>query len=157
MIALDWKWLFLYPDRGVATVNFIQIPVDTPVNFEITADAPMNSFWVPQLGGQIYAMPSMKTELHLMAHETGDFRGSSANISGKGFAGMTFTVRASSEEEFLQWIKKTKKSSLHLGFEEYENLVQPGEYHPVTYYTLEDKNLFDKVLMKYMTPSRNPE
>ena len=87
----------------------LQFPKD-PVHFEITADAPMNSFWIPHLGGQIYAMPKMRTELNLIANETGDFRGSSANLSGEGFAGMHFIARASTEEEYHQWVESAKKS-----------------------------------------------
>ena len=90
VVALQWKWLFIYPEEKIATVNFLQFPKDTPIHFEITADAPMNSFWIPHLGGQIYAMPKMKTELHLIANEAGDFRGSSANFSGEGFARHAF-------------------------------------------------------------------
>ena len=104
VIALDWKWLFIYPEQGIATVNFVQFPEKTPVNFEITSDAPMNSFWIPQLGGQIYAMPAMRSKLHLIATEPGSFRGVSANISGRGFAGMRFTAKSSSDEEFDQWV-----------------------------------------------------
>ena len=109
-VALDWKWLFIYPEQGIATVNYIEFPEKTPLHFEITADAPMNSFWIPQLGGQIYAMPAMKTELFLIANEVGSYRGSSANISGKGFAGMSFTAKASTEEEFNAWVQNARGS-----------------------------------------------
>ena len=108
VVALQWKWLFLYPEEKIATVNFVQFPKEIPIHFEITADAPMNSFWIPHLGGQIYAMPKMKTELHLIANEAGDFRGSSANLSGEGFAGMHFISRASSEDEYQQWWNRQK-------------------------------------------------
>ena len=83
-VALQWKWLFIYPEQGIATVNFIQFPEAVPINFEITSDAPMNSFWIPELGGQVYAMAGMRSKLHLIANEVGEFRGSSANISGTG-------------------------------------------------------------------------
>jgi len=86
VVALDWKWLFIYPKYNIATVNMAQIPEDTPIDFEVTADAPMNSFWIPQLGGQIYAMSGMATHLNLMADQPGEYRGSSANLSGEGFA-----------------------------------------------------------------------
>ena len=108
VVALHWKWLFIYPEQGIATVNFVQFPEKTPINFEITSDAPMNSFWIPQLGGQIYAMPAMRSKLHLIANEIGSFRGVSANISGKGFAGMTFTAKSSSEEDFDAWVQSGK-------------------------------------------------
>ena len=95
VVALQWKWLFIYPEQKIATINFVQFPEKTPINFELTADAPMNSFWIPQLGGQIYAMPGMSTKLHLIANEAGSYRGSSSNISGNGFAGMIFTAKKS--------------------------------------------------------------
>jgi cytochrome o ubiquinol oxidase subunit 2 len=100
VVALDWKWLFIYPKQSIATVNFVEFPVNTPVDFKITSDAPMNSFWIPQLGSQIYAMPGMSTQLHLMAGKAGSYNGKSANISGKGFAGMTFTAKAASNDDF---------------------------------------------------------
>ena len=93
VVALQWKWLFIYPERRSPSLNFFKFPEKTPIRFEITADAPMNSFWIPHLAGQIYAMPRMRTELNLIADQTGDFRGSSANLSGKGFSGMHFTTR----------------------------------------------------------------
>lgn len=151
-VALNWKWLFIYPEQGIATINFIQFPEQTPINFEITSDAPMNSFWIPQLGGQIYAMPAMRTKLHLIANEVGSYRGSSANISGEGFAGMVFTAKASSQEDFDQWVEMAKKSPNQLTLEEYDRLVQPSEYHPVASYVLMQEDLFDRIVMKYMMP-----
>jgi cytochrome o ubiquinol oxidase subunit II len=149
VVALDWKWLFLYPEQGIATVNFVQFPEKTPINFAITSDAPMNSFWIPQLGGQIYAMPAMRSKLHLIANEPGSFRGVSANISGKGFAGMKFIAKASTDEEFDQWVLKVKQAGQHL---DYEKLASPSEYHPVEVYILDQQDLFDRILMKYMMP-----
>lgn len=153
VVALDWKWLFIYPELGIATVNFVQFPEKTPLNFEITSDAPMNSFWIPALGGQIYAMPAMRTKLHLIADEVGTFRGASANLSGVGFAGMTFTAKASSEEEFNQWVQQAKQSAKQLSFEEYNQLAKPSEYHPVATYSLTQQDLFDRIIMKYMAPA----
>lgn len=153
VVALDWKWLFIYPEEKIATVNFFQFPEKTPLNFEITSDAPMNSFWIPQLGGQIYAMPGMRTKLHLIADEPGSFRGSSANISGKGFAGMVFTAKSSSREEFDQWVKSVQGSSETLGVGEYKLLAKPSEYNPEAFYTLKEDQLFDQIVMKYMMPS----
>lgn len=151
VVALDWKWLFIYPEQNIASVNYARIPVDRPVNFQISADAPMNSFWVPQLGGQIYAMPGMATQLHLEAAETGKFRGSSANISGDGFAGMTFTVEATSEKGFEQWARQAKGSQA-LTFRAYDKLAQPSQNNPpVTYGRVEPK-LFEVIIMKYMAP-----
>lgn len=153
-VALNWKWLFIYPEEGVATVNWVQFPENTPINFEITADAPMNSFWIPQLGGQIYAMPAMRSKLHLMASEEGSYEGRSTNINGKGFAGMIFTAKASSEEEFQKWVSQVRSSGKALNQNSYNALVEPSEYDPVSYYVLEDRNLFDQIIMKYMTPEK---
>jgi cytochrome o ubiquinol oxidase subunit 2 len=156
-VALDWKWLFIYPEQGIATVNFVQFPENTPISFEITADAPMNSFWIPQLGGQIYAMPAMRSQLHLIANEEGTFRGCSANISGEGFAGMFFTAKASSSEEFDQWVEEVKQSPHQLTLDTYEELVKPTSYHPVEYFVLEREDLFDWILMQYMHPQHHVE
>jgi cytochrome o ubiquinol oxidase subunit 2 len=154
VIALQWKWLFIYPEQHIASVNFMQIPKQTPIDFEITSDAPMNSFWIPQLGGQVYAMTGMSTKLHLMANEVGDYQGSSANISGKGFAGMKFTARASTKAEFDQWVANTKRSSSRLNLNEYKNLMRPSENNPPSVYYLPASNLglYDTVVMKYMMP-----
>jgi len=152
VVALQWKWLFIYPEEKIASINFLQFPKETPIHFEITADAPMNSFWIPHLGGQIYAMPNMKTELHLIAQEAGDFRGSSANLSGEGFAGMHFIARASSEDEYHQWLESAKQSPKILNFEEYSKLAAPSQNNPKEIYQLKEENLFNQVIMKYMHP-----
>lgn len=154
VVALQWKWLFIYPDEEIASVNFVQFPKDTPIRFEITADAPMNSFWIPHLGGQIYAMPKMKTILNLIGNEVGDFRGSSANISGKGFAGMTFITRVSSEEDYQQWVKSAKQTSNTLDLKNYNQLASPSENNPVELFQLKDRSLFDQIINKYMHPKK---
>jgi cytochrome o ubiquinol oxidase subunit 2 len=150
VIAMQWKWLFIYPEQNIASVNFVQFPVNTPVNFEITSDAPMNSFWIPDLGGQIYAMSGMSTQLHLIASKTGDFPGRSANISGKGFAGMNFTARASDSFDFSEWAIKTKVAQSHLDISSYNQLLKPSENNPAAYYVLDDPGLYDRVVSKYM-------
>lgn len=155
VVALQWRWLFIYPKEGIATINWVQFPVETPLNFEITADAPMNSFWIPQLGGQIYAMPAMRSKLHLIANHVGTFRGSSANISGSGFANMFFTAKATTEEEYYEWVSSVKSSGRNLDFQTYEDLVPPTENRSVVYFNLSDANLFDRVLMKYEPPQKN--
>jgi cytochrome o ubiquinol oxidase subunit 2 len=152
VVALQWKWLFIYPEEGIACVNFVQFPKNTPICFELTADAPMNSFWIPHLGGQIYAMPKMKTILNLIANETGDFRGASANISGEGFAGMTFIARASSDEDYHQWVDSTKQSLQSLDRLQYDQLAKPSQNNAVELFQLKDTTLFDHILNKYMHP-----
>lgn len=149
VVALQWKWLFIYPEQNVASLNYVTFPAKRPINFVITADAPMNSFWIPQLGGQIYAMPAMTTKLHLIASEEGEYQGSSSNLSGTGFAGMRFVAKASSDEEFSEWTKKVKQSDDKLGQEEYQELVSASENAPVTFYRLTDPDLFNSILMKY--------
>lgn len=155
VVALQWKWLFIYPQQNIATVNFVQFPKNTPVNFQITADAPMNSFWIPQLGGQIYAMAGMSTQLHLMADGVGSYRGSSANLSGQGFADMRFIAKSSSGADFDNWIRLVKRSQNSLTMAEYDKLAQPSRNNPPTIYSSKPPSLYDTILTKYRltTPS----
>lgn len=155
VVALQWKWLFIYPEQKIATINYIQFPEKVPIHFEITADAPMNSFWIPSLSGQIYAMPGMNSQLHIMANEKGKFRGSSANLSGAGFAGMTFTAEASTQEEFDRWVEKARSSDKTLGVKEYKKVALLSEYDPVVLFALKDDDLYHQILMKYMSPMSN--
>lgn len=151
VVALDWKWLFIYPEYDIATVNFIQFPVDVPLNFKITADAPMNSFFIPQLGGQIYAMAGMETKLHLIANKEGEFRGFSANYSGDGFSGMKFIAKASSKQEFENWVKEVKKSGVKLTGTIYnEKLLPQTKNNKVEYFNSVQKGLFFAIIAKFM-------
>jgi cytochrome o ubiquinol oxidase subunit 2 len=152
VVAMDWKWLFIYPDQHIASVNFVQFPKDTQLNFQITSDAPMNGFWIPQLGGQVYAMSGMSMQLHLMASKTGDFAGSSSNISGKGFAGMKFTARSSSQADFDSWVRSAKKSPNHLTLSAYNKLAAPSENNKTAVYSSAEHGLYDTIVMKYMMP-----
>lgn len=152
VIALQWKWLFIYPEQNIATVNYVQFPKDTPVNFSVTSDGPMNSFWIPSLGGQIYAMAGMGTQLNLMADGLGSFRGSSANLSGEGFSAMRFTADATSQADFETWVQSVKQSPQRLDMREYEVLTQPGVSDAPMYYSSKEPFLYDKVIMKYMMP-----
>jgi cytochrome o ubiquinol oxidase subunit 2 len=154
VIATRWKWLFIYPEQNIATVNFVQIPVHTPVTFQLTADeAPMSSFWIPNLGGMLYAMTGHVNDLNLIADTPGDYPGSTAEINGAGFAGMKFTARASSKADFDQWVQEVKLSPDVLNSAEYDQLIKPSENHPAAFYSATDSGLYDKVLMKYMGPS----
>ncbi|HVX57304.1 MAG TPA: ubiquinol oxidase subunit II [Candidatus Saccharimonadales bacterium] len=155
VIAMDWKWLFIYPDQHIASVNFFQFPVNTPLDFQITSDAPMNSFWIPQLGGQIYAMPGMMTQLHLIADRAGSYNGSSANISGDGFAQMTFVARASSQADYAAWLHHARQSSEHLDTTNYNRLATPGESQVRSYSAVQD-GLFQTEVFKYMVPTSAP-
>ncbi len=152
VVALQWKWLFIYPEQHIASVNLVELPVDTPVNFVITSDAPMNSFWIPQLGGQVYAMSGMSTQLHLMASESGSYHGSSANISGQGYSGMKFIAKASSRHDFDDWVTSAQQSPSVLSKAEYDHLALPSQNNPVSTYTLAQADLYDGVVMKYMKP-----
>jgi cytochrome o ubiquinol oxidase subunit II len=152
VVALDWKWLFIYPQQGVASVNYVQFPVDKPVQFEITSNGPMNSFWIPQLGSQIYAMAGMSTHLNLEASQVGNYRGSSANISGKGFAGMDFTARASSSNEFDAWLAGVQSKSSRLDMSSFRILAKPSENYPPTTYASAAPGLYNKVLLQFQIP-----
>ena len=151
VVALQWKWLFIYPEQQIASVNFLQIPTGRPVNFEVTSDAPMNSFWIPRLGGQIYAMSGMSTQLHLMASKSGDYRGSSANISGLGFTNMHFIARAGSDADFTNWVLQAKVSPNLLNSREYERLARPNSVKQPIYYSSYQSDLYNSVVGKYMS------
>lgn len=153
VVALDWKWLFVYPAQHMASVNLVQFPVNTPIDFEITSDTVMNSFWIPNLGGQIYAMPGMSTELYLVANKTGSFPGSSANISGVGFASMDFVAKASSQADFNKWVAAAQKSPDKLTLTAYSQLAKPSEHNAVAYYSSPTDALYDYTVIKYMLPT----
>lgn len=152
VISLNWRWLFIYPEQKIATINFVQFPVDTPIKFVITSDAPMNSFQIPQLAGQIYAMAGMQTKLHLIADKIGDYRGASTNFSGEGFSDMNFVARVSSQNDFAHWVRTIKQSPDKLTLMTYNKLVPDSADHGVHQYSLVTDNLFETVIMKYMMP-----
>src|SRR5258708_18732236 len=127
VVSLDCKWLFIYPDQGIATVNHLTIPVDTPLSLELTSSGVMNSCFVPQLGRQIYTMAGMATHLQLQADHTGSFRGLSAQFSGDGFAGMRFTVDAVPTDKFARWVAATRGADSVLDGQTYADLVKPSE------------------------------
>ncbi len=149
VIALQWKWLFVYPDQKVASVNLLPVPLHTPLQFRITADAPMSSFWVPSLGSQIYAMKGMVTELNLMATKQGEYRGYNTNINGEGYARMNFTVKAMSKGEFSSWLQ-TASSQETLTQDDFETLVEPGTLQKPALYSLRDFSPLEATVMKYM-------
>lgn len=150
VVALQWKWLFIYPEEGIATVNYVEFPVDTPINFEITADAPMNSFWIPQLGGQIYAMSGMSTHLNLIANETGSYDGSSANISGEGFSSMKFVAKATTRGDFDRWVDESHFKNNVLGQTSYAELAKPSANEVPTVYSDVDPELYTMIMKKYV-------
>jgi cytochrome o ubiquinol oxidase subunit 2 len=153
VVALRWKWLFIYPEQNIATVNLVEFPNSVPVDFQLTADAPMSSFWIPQLGGQIYAMAGMSTHLHLMANAPGEFPGSAAEINGQGFAGMKFKAIASAPADFDNWVRSVKTTSPSLSLSEFNKLAQPTENNSMSGYSTVQKNLYNTVISKYMMPT----
>ena len=146
-VALDWKWLFIYPDQKVATVNQVAFPSNVPVEFHITSATVMNAFFIPQLGSQIYAMARMQTQLHLLASEPGTYQGLSSNYSGDGFSGMTFkAIALPSQQGFDAWLARVKASQDTLGAAAYRQLAKPSENNPVEYYSQVQPNLFADIV-----------
>ena len=150
VVALDWKWLFIYPDEGIASVNALTVPAGTPISFELTSAGVMNSFFVPQLGGQIYTMFGMVTRLHLLADRPGTYRGISSNYSGAGFADMHFNVNAVPAEKFTQWVAETRASGPVLDQESYAELVKPSKAVAPFTYRSATPDLFDGILSTAM-------
>jgi cytochrome o ubiquinol oxidase subunit 2 len=127
VVSLNWKWLFIYPDEGIASVNHLTVPADTPISFELTSSGVMNSFFVPQLGGQIYTMAGMVTRINLLADQAGTYRGMSANYSGAGFSDMYFNVDAVPAERFAQWVTATRTTGPVLDAQTYSDLAKPSQ------------------------------
>ncbi len=152
VVAVPWKWLFIYPEQGIATVNHVRFPVDAPVNFKITAVGPMNSFWIPHLAGQIYAMEGMQTKLSIKADTLGNFPGYSSNFSGEGHNGMKFVARAASREEFSAWVDSVKKAKGELTRSAYADFAKPSISEPVRTWANFQPDLFLEIMMGYMLP-----
>jgi cytochrome o ubiquinol oxidase subunit 2 len=146
VVSLDWKWVFIYPQLGIATVNELAAPVNRPINFEITSGTVMNSFYVPALAGQIYAMPAMQTKLHAVINKPGDYDGFSANYSGAGFSGMKFRFYGQSVEDFDKWVAKVKQEGSALDREGYLKLEKPTENEPVRYFNSVPADLYHAAL-----------
>ncbi len=150
VVALNWKWLFIYPEQGIASLNELTIPASTPVRFLLTADAPMNAFWVPSLGGMIMVMPGMQTQLNLAADRIGVYEGSSGNLSGKGFSGMTFKVHAVTDADFDAWVNTVRRAGTSLDDEEYRTLERDSENESVRYFSSVLPDLYTSIYTKYM-------
>jgi cytochrome o ubiquinol oxidase subunit 2 len=150
VVSLDWKWLFIYPEQGIASVNQLTIPVGTPVSFELTSSGVMNSFFVPQLGSQIYTMAGMATRVQLQADHPGKYPGLSAQFSGDGFADMRFTVDAVPAENFAQWVDAARGAGPVLDAQAYEEFVKPSQaVAPFTYRAVAPR-LFTSILSPEM-------
>ena len=146
VVALDWKWLFIYPEQGIATVNELAAPVDVPIHFKITASTVMNSFYIPALAGQIYAMPGMETTLNAVINRPGVFDGFSANYSGAGFSDMHFKFHGMSADDFNRWVASAKSGSVALNRVDYLQLEKPSLRDPVRRFGVVDGELYHAVL-----------
>lgn len=149
VVALDWKWMFIYPDQGIATINQLAIPTNTQISFRITSDTVMNSFFIPRLGSMIYAMAGMQTQLHLLASQSGDYLGESSQFSGRGFSDMKFRTLAMDDSEFNAWVDKVRASSDTLDSNDYSKYAAPSEAAPVQYFSHVQPGLFEGIIAKY--------
>ena len=146
VVSLDWKWLFIYPEQGIASVNTLTIPAATPISFALTSSGVMNSFFVPQLGSQIYTMAKMATRLHLQADKPGTYEGRSFNFSGDGFSDMHFLVHVLPPDQFAAWAAKTKSAGPALDAQSYAELEKPSEAVAPFTYGSADAGLFEQIV-----------
>lgn len=157
VVALPWKWLFIYPEQHVATLNVLELPVNRQVEFWITADAPMSSFAIPQLGSQIYAMAGMRTRLHLYPTEIGTYRGLNMQFNGAGFSDMHFKTNVVSAKDFDQWVAQSKQAKLTLSKDRYKALAKPSTNVAPETYNRPETDLFTWVMQKYTQPPKNDQ
>jgi cytochrome o ubiquinol oxidase subunit 2 len=153
VIALDWRWLFIYPEQGVASINQLTVPAGVPIHFRLTSTSVMNSFFIPQLGSQIYSMPGMTTQLHLQADEPGRYSGLSAQYSGDGFSDMRFTLVATSTEQFREWIEWTRAHGDVLDRTTFAQLSKPAHAGEPLSFAQVDPALFGEVSSGTVTTS----
>lgn len=146
VVAMDWKWLFLYPEQGIATVNELAVPVDRPVEFRMTASTVMNTFYVPAMAGMVYAMPGMQTKLNAVMNRVGDYEGLSANYSGEGFSGMRFRTLSLGDADFAAWVEAGRKGGEALTRARYLELEKPSHKDPVRRYASVDDGLYEAIL-----------
>jgi len=149
VVALNWKWLFIYPDHNVATVNELVMPVDTPVAFKLTSESMMNAFFVPQLGSMVYTMAGMQTRLHLIGHTPGTYAGMSSAYSGSGFSDMKFPARVVTEADFSAWLAQARSSGAHLDAARLAELEVPTHGAPMQRFSGVDTGLFDRIVGRY--------
>jgi cytochrome o ubiquinol oxidase subunit II len=157
VVSLDWKWLFLYPAEGVASVNELVIPVGTPVHFSLTSASVMNTFFVPQLGSMIYTMNGMTSQLHLQADHEGSYYGRSAHFSGDGFPKMQFQTRAVGDAAFADWVAKAKASEATLDDAAYATLARQSIGDPPKTLRLADPHLFHRIATQALPPAPGPD
>ncbi len=154
VVALDWKWLFIYPSLGVATVNELAAPVNTPIAFKITSSTMMNALFIPAVAGQIYAMPGMQTQLHAVINTPGQFTGFSSNYSGQGFSDMNFKVYGMTKAGFAQWVQSIKAGGGTLTRPIYTVLAEPSDAEPVRRYATVDPTLFGAIVNQCVQPEQ---
>ncbi len=154
VVALDWKWLFLYPEQGVASVNELVVPTDRPVHFRITASSVMNAFYVPAMAGMIYAMPGMETKLHAVINKDGEYEGFSANYSGAGFSRMRFKARSVQDGDFDLWVSQARAAGNMLDGPAYLKLERPSENEAVRYYGRVESDLYPKIINMCVEPGK---
>ena len=154
VVSLNWKWLFFYPQYGIATVNQLAAPVDRPIHFKLTSTETMNSFFIPSLAGQIYTMPGMQTVLHAVINKPGDFDGFSSNYSGIGFTDMRFRFHGVSERDFGQWVAKVRADGERLDTATFDHLNQHSRAEPVHYYAHVDADLYHRILNQCVDPAQ---
>jgi cytochrome o ubiquinol oxidase subunit 2 len=156
-VSLDWKWLFIYPDQRIATVNTLTVPAGAELNFQLTSSSVMNVFFIPQLGSMIYTMNGMVTRLNLRADNEGKLQGLGAHFSGDGFPDMMFDVNVVSPLSFPDWVASTAKSDAVLNEDSYKKLMQQGIERGRPTYRLEDPRLFDLIATQHIPPGPGPE
>ena len=154
VVSLDWKWLFFYPQYGIATVNELAAPVDLPIHFKLTSTETMNAFYVPTLAGMIYSMPGMQTVLNAVINKPGDFAGFSSNYSGHGFTDMRFRFHGMTPQDFSQWVAKVRASGTVLDTATFDRLDQPSRAEPVHYYARFDADLYQRILNRCVDPGQ---
>jgi cytochrome o ubiquinol oxidase subunit II len=154
VVALRWKWLFIYPKEGIATINDLHLPVNKQFSFQITADSPMSSFDIPQLGGQIYAMAGMRTKLHLYTTHKGIYEGLNTQLNGDGFSMMHFKTHVVSQKAFDRWVEHVKQNSKALSLSEYKTLYEPNVGMPPVHFSSVQNDLFQKIMAQYKQKNR---
>ncbi|MFV0279316.1 MAG: ubiquinol oxidase subunit II [Rhodoblastus sp.] len=153
-VSMDWKWLFIYPQYGIATVNDLAAPVGRPIRFDLTATEVMSAFYVPTLAGMIYTMPSMQTQLHAVINSPGDYKGMASHYSGAGFSGMNFVFHGLKSADFAAWVEKARTSGGMLDRDAYRKLLKPSQNEPPAFYALHDKALFHDILNRCVEPGQ---
>ncbi len=154
VVSMDWKWLFIYPQYGIATVNDLAAPLNRPIRFDMTSTEVMNAFYVPTLAGMIYTMPSMQTQLHAVINKTGTFKGMSSHYSGAGFSGMHFPFHGMETADFDAWVEAALSSGAILDRDTYRELLKPSENNPAAFFSLGDDRLYHDILNRCVEPGQ---